>query len=49
MLVVSGPERGMIWDDLRPDGGRIVPRRASFGAWYAGWLEHSLRDATTSR
>lgn len=49
MLVVSGPERGMIWDDLRPDGGGIVPRRVSFGAWYAGWLEQSLRQATARR
>ncbi len=47
LLVVTGPERGMIWDDLRPAGGGLVPCLASFGGWYVRWLEHSLREATT--
>ncbi len=46
MLVITGPERGMIWDDLRPEGGGIVPLLATFGDWYVRWLERSLREAT---
>jgi hypothetical protein len=50
VLVVSGPERGTVWFDGRPDGSGIVPhtdasgRHLSFGAWYLAWLERSLRE-----
>ena len=48
MLVVTGPERGKIWDDLRPDRGGLAPRGKSFAEWYVEWLEHSLLSLTSS-
>jgi hypothetical protein len=50
VLVVTGPERGTVWLDGRADESGILPhtdgngRHLSFGEWYRGWLERSLRD-----
>ncbi|MFF3767634.1 SMI1/KNR4 family protein [Streptomyces sp. NPDC001922] len=51
LLVVSGPERGTVWDDVRAVGEWIVPRersdgsRVSFADWYLDWLERAERQA----
>ncbi len=50
LLVVSGAERGTIWQDFRAGDGGIIPLqdvangsvRTSFTGWYAGWLNNSL-------
>jgi hypothetical protein len=48
VLVVTGPERGNVWLDARPDLAGILPhtdergRHMSFGDWYLDWLERSL-------
>ncbi len=46
LLVITGPERGTIWDDLRADGRGLVPCGVTFSAWYLAWLDESLRAAT---
>lgn len=52
-LVVTGPERGNVWFDGRPDNSGIVPhtdpgaRHLSFGDWYLEWLEQSLREVSS--
>ena len=50
LLVVSGEERGTIWQDLRAGDGGILPmqniksdsNRMSFSEWYEDWLDKSL-------
>ncbi len=50
LLVVTGEERGTIWQDLRAGDGGIVPlqnvksgsERMSFSEWYEDWLDKSL-------
>ncbi len=50
LLVVSGEERGTIWQDLRAGDGGIMPMqniksgsgRMSFSEWYEDWLDRSL-------
>jgi hypothetical protein len=52
-LVVTGPERGNVWRDLRADYEGIAPaesasaKRLTFREWYAGWIDEYL--ATVSR
>lgn len=47
LLVVSGPERGMMWDDCRSVGAPLVPltrlsgERLTFHAWYMDWLSRA--------
>jgi len=41
-LVVTGPERGMVWDDFTCVGTGIRPTGKSFSAWYRGWLKPGL-------
>jgi hypothetical protein len=49
-LVVSGPEAGNVWDDLRADRKGIKPaerpgrRRVTFLQWYSSWLDDALRQ-----
>jgi hypothetical protein len=44
LLVVSGPERGTMWDDSRASDGPLSPltgpagERLSFARWYLDWL-----------
>ncbi|GAA4911825.1 SMI1/KNR4 family protein [Streptomyces coeruleoprunus] len=40
-LVVSGPERGRMWDDARCDHVDLEPLNTGFAEWYLSWL----RDA----
>ncbi|MFF4344676.1 SMI1/KNR4 family protein [Kitasatospora sp. NPDC001540] len=52
-LVVTGPERGTLWNDLRACGSGIEPLtppgggndRTTFGEWYLHWLEEATREA----
>ncbi|MCZ0980274.1 SMI1/KNR4 family protein [Streptomyces diastatochromogenes] len=41
LLVMTGPYRGAVWDDLRPMDGGIVPTGHDFAHWYRGWLERT--------
>lgn len=49
-LVVSGPERGHVWRDLRADEegvdpiSSIVKDRVTFSEWYEDWLDAALRQ-----
>ena len=47
LLVITGPERGTIWNDLRADGRGLVPCGVTFSEWYLAWLDESLRVATS--
>jgi len=49
-LVVTGPERGTLWTDLRACDGPIEPLsaagpRVSFSEWYLDWLARASRQA----
>jgi hypothetical protein len=50
-LVIHGPQRGFVWDDLRADNAGISPvldgsdKPVTFSDWYMGWLDASLRKA----
>ena len=52
LLVVTGPERGTMWDDVRAAGEGVVPveragkTRVSFAEWYLHWLGHAERQAS---
>jgi len=49
-LVVTGSERGNIWQDDRVDEGGIYPvsvgerRRVTFSEWYLAWLDGAIRS-----
>jgi hypothetical protein len=50
-LVVTGPERGNVWNDYRTDHAGLEPLltrdrlRVTFRAWYQSWLDEALRTA----
>jgi len=44
-LVVTGPARGQVWEDLTPYDQRIGPIAASFTDWYEAELDEALRWA----
>ncbi|QIQ03622.1 SMI1/KNR4 family protein [Streptomyces liangshanensis] len=44
LMVMTGPHRGAIWEDLRPMDRGIVPTGHNFGDWYRSWLERTERD-----
>ena len=52
LLVVSGPLRDSLWEDLRANGGGLRPLldekggRLGFGDWYLAWLRSPLRVST---
>ena len=51
LLVVTGPEAGHVWRDLRADDRGLLPvgegeERLSFSDWYLAWLASSLGEAT---
>ncbi|MFD7729694.1 SMI1/KNR4 family protein [Kitasatospora phosalacinea] len=55
-LVVTGPERGTVWADLRAGDGGLEPltlpgggARTSFGEWYLHWLATATREAREAR
>ncbi|MGW0697968.1 SMI1/KNR4 family protein [Streptomyces sp. NPDC002867] len=49
-LVVSGPDRGRMWDDRRADGTDLRPlinadgSPMAFADWYLSWLEQAERQ-----
>lgn len=48
-LVVNGPAAGQVWGDWTCVGEALAPEAESFGAWYHGWLERSLRQVLGKR
>lgn len=44
LLVMTGPHRGAIWEDLRAADGGIVPTGHDFADWYRSWLERTEQD-----
>ncbi|OMI34653.1 hypothetical protein SPAR_35396 [Streptomyces sparsogenes DSM 40356] len=52
LLVVTGPYRGTMWDDVRAVGEGVVPIEprgrtgpVTFAEWYLDWLDHAERRA----
>ncbi|MER5930954.1 SMI1/KNR4 family protein [Streptomyces sp. NPDC002054] len=52
LLVVTGPGRGTVWEDVRAVGEGVAPVRlvgiegpVSFAQWYLNWLRHAERIA----
>ncbi|MCP9958270.1 SMI1/KNR4 family protein [Streptomyces sudanensis] len=45
-LVVSGPERGRMWDDTRCDHDDLEPLGVTFARWYLDWLDEAYAKAT---
>ncbi|MFI5672545.1 SMI1/KNR4 family protein [Streptomyces sp. NPDC051704] len=41
LLVMTGPHRGSVWEDLRPMDGGIAPTGQDFAQWYRSWLERT--------
>ncbi|MBD0709095.1 MULTISPECIES: hypothetical protein [unclassified Streptomyces] len=44
LLVMTGPYRGAIWEDLRPMDRGIEPTGHDFAHWYRSWLERTERQ-----
>ncbi|MEU6056849.1 hypothetical protein [Streptomyces sp. NPDC047097] len=44
LMVMTGPHRGAIWEDLRPADRGIEPTGHDFGPWYRSWLERTERQ-----
>ncbi|MGW4025450.1 SMI1/KNR4 family protein [Streptomyces sp. NPDC005009] len=47
LLVMTGPHRGAIWEDLRPMDRGIEPTGHDFAYWYRRWLERTERQLET--
>ncbi|MFE1874465.1 hypothetical protein ACFW9N_26865 [Streptomyces sp. NPDC059496] len=47
LLVMTGPHRGAVWEDLRPADGGIKPTGHAFDHWYLSWLELAERRLGT--
>ncbi|MER6619364.1 SMI1/KNR4 family protein [Streptomyces sp. NPDC000931] len=47
LLVMTGPHRGTIWEDLRPMDRGIEPTGHDFALWYRRWLERTERQLET--
>jgi hypothetical protein len=41
LLVMTGPHRGAVWEDLRPADRGIQPSGHDFATWYHRWLERT--------
>ncbi|AWZ04746.1 MULTISPECIES: SMI1/KNR4 family protein [unclassified Streptomyces] len=41
LMVMTGPHRGAIWEDLRPMDRGIEPTGHDFAHWYRSWLERT--------
>ncbi|MFD7258425.1 SMI1/KNR4 family protein [Streptomyces sp. NPDC059874] len=48
LMVMTGPHRGAIWDDLRPAGRGIEPTGHDFAHWYRSWLERTEQMLDTT-
>ncbi|MFB7334057.1 SMI1/KNR4 family protein [Streptomyces adustus] len=44
LLVMTGPHRGAVWEDLRPADLGIKPSGYDFAHWYLRWLERTERQ-----
>ncbi|MEV5988323.1 SMI1/KNR4 family protein [Streptomyces sp. NPDC052051] len=44
LLVMTGPHRGAVWEDLRPMDRGIEPTGYDFAHWYRRWLERTERQ-----
>lgn len=44
-LVVSGPERGRMWDDPRCDDADLEPLGVTLADWYLKWLDEACAKA----
>lgn len=42
-LVVTGPQRGFVWEDYSAAAEGITPTGMTFHEWYHGWLSHRMR------
>ncbi|MFH8837613.1 SMI1/KNR4 family protein [Streptomyces sp. NPDC017868] len=49
LLVMTGPHRGAVWEDLRAADLGIRPTGHDFGPWYRSWLERAERQLGTWR
>ncbi|MCX4779850.1 SMI1/KNR4 family protein [Streptomyces sp. NBC_01264] len=47
LMVMTGPHRGAIWEDLRPMDRGIEPTGQDFAHWYRSWLERTERRLET--
>ncbi|MDK0520593.1 SMI1/KNR4 family protein [Streptomyces sp. ML-6] len=47
LLVMTGPHRGAIWEDLRPMDRGIEPTGHDFVSWYRSWLERTEQRLET--
>ncbi|WP_406114444.1 SMI1/KNR4 family protein [Streptomyces sp. NBC_01014] len=47
LLVMTGPHRGAIWEDLRPMDRGIEPTGHDFAHWYRSWLDRTERQLET--
>ncbi|NED15818.1 SMI1/KNR4 family protein [Streptomyces sp. SID9124] len=47
LLVMTGPHRGTVWEDLRPMDRGIEPIGHDFGYWYRSWLERTEQQLGT--
>lgn len=51
-LIITGPERGNVWNDSRVDEEGLYPveiaqkPRASFLQWYCDWLDNALAEVS---
>lgn len=47
LLVMTGPHRGAIWEDLRAMDRGIEPTGHDFAHWYRSWLERTEQRLDT--
>ncbi|MFF9321615.1 SMI1/KNR4 family protein [Streptomyces sp. NPDC014735] len=47
LMVMTGPHRGVIWEDLRPMDRGIEPTGHDFTYWYRSWLERTEQRLET--
>ncbi|MFF9346977.1 SMI1/KNR4 family protein [Streptomyces sp. NPDC014734] len=41
LMVMTGPHRGAVWEDLRPMDREIEPTGHDFTSWYRSWLDRT--------
>ncbi|WP_189543362.1 SMI1/KNR4 family protein [Streptomyces gelaticus] len=47
LMVMTGPHRGAIWEDLRPMDRGIEPTGLDFACWYRSWLDRTEQRLET--
>lgn len=47
LMVMTGPHRGAIWEDLRPMDRGINPIAHDFASWYRSWLRRTEQQLKT--